>query len=94
MIEKEEINKIHDKLDLLDTRLDSIDRTLVGQHEQLKHHIKRTDQGETRLNHIENMMTQVVLKHINQVDGALKLLGILSLLSGILAGVLKFMGIL
>ncbi len=94
MIEKEELNKIHNKLDVLDTRLDSIDRTLVGQHEQLKHHIKRTDQGETRLNHIENMMTQVVLKHINQVDGALKLLGVLSLLSGFVVGALKLAGII
>ena len=42
-------DEINDKLDKLDARLDEMDKTLVSQHESLKHHMYRTEIAEKRL---------------------------------------------
>lgn len=85
--------RIYDKLDDMDKRLDSIDRTLAAQHVEIQNHIKRTDIAEQRQNNFEKLMIEVVLKHINQVNGALKLIGILATIVGIFAGIAKVIGI-
>lgn len=80
------------KVDKLDSRLDDIDKTLVKQHESLKHHIYRTDLAEKRLEHIESAM-EPIRAHVHRMDGALKFLGVLSLLLGIVFGIFKLFGV-
>jgi hypothetical protein len=75
----EPFKTLDSKLDLLDERLDSVDKTLVKQHEQLKYHIQRTNILESKLEPVE--------KHVAMVSGAIKLLMIVAALVGILAGI-------
>lgn len=87
-----------DKLDDLDKKVDairesihSIDKTLIRQEEQLAHHIKRTELAEKS---IEAMQKQVepISRHVSRTEGALKMLGIVSLVLGIIYGFVKFVG--
>lgn len=71
-------------------KLHAIDKTLVKQEENLKIHIYRTELAEKRLEIIENDLSPVK-KHVNMLEGGLKLLGIISLLIGIILGVIKIL---
>lgn len=62
------------KTDALDSRLDSIDKTLVSQHEQLKEHMRRTRLAEENLNIIRDEI-KPVQKHVAVVEGLMKLIG-------------------
>lgn len=86
--------RILNKLDEMDKRLDSIDQTLAAQHVEIRNHIKRTDIAEDRQNNFEKIMIDVVLKHINQVNGALKLIGIVATIVGVVGGIAKLSGII
>jgi len=93
-------NKLFDRLEKLDDRLDSIDKILVAQNETLKHHVYRSDLQEDRLdkheiyteNTIKDVQKQIepIKQHVNRVDGALKLLGLLSTIIGVTAAIYKF----
>ncbi len=74
----QQLDRIEKKLDIVDGRLGSIDVTLAGQHEQLIVHIKRTDILERELKPIS--------RHVQQVQGAAKLLGLLALIASIVGG--------
>ncbi len=67
------MKEIVDKLSQLDTRLDSIDQTLVRQEENLKEHMRRTAMLEKQI--------KPVISHVEQVKGAGKLIAILSLVA-------------
>lgn len=84
---------IYKKLDKLDNRLDNVDKTLAAQHESLKHHIYRTKLAEKRLEHIENNL-EPIKAHVNRMDGALKFLGVLSLVLGVIISILKIFGVI
>jgi len=73
--------------------LASVDITLVKQEESLKHHIYRTGLAEKRLQHIEDGL-EPIKAHVSRVDGGLKMLGILSLVLGIIATGLKITGVI
>lgn len=64
--------RILDKLDEMDKRIDNIDITLAKQHVSLEEHIKRTNLLEEQL--------KPVNKHVDMVNGALKLLGFIAVL--------------
>lgn len=51
--------KVGDKLDGIERRVDSIDTTLVKQAEQLEHHIKRTDLLEGMIKPVTTAWTVV-----------------------------------
>ena len=70
------LEKLFDKVESVDKRLDNVDVTLAKQHEQLAEHIKRTAQNETQIKHIN--------RHVYMVEGALKLFGVLSVILGLL----------
>lgn len=76
------IDKVENRDNVVERRLDSIDKTLTSQHESLKHHIYRTDLLEKQLEHIEKDVEPIKI-HVNRVDGVLKFLGIISLITGI-----------
>lgn len=75
---QKKLNQIENKIDKLDERLDKIDVTLAAQHESLKYHIKRTDLIESSLEPINT--------HVKNVQGALKLIGLVAVLAGIIEG--------
>lgn len=77
---KEEKTILLTELKKIDNRLDSVDTKLAVYNEQLKIHIKRTELLEQDLHPIK--------EHVQQVKGAGKLVGLLALLSTILATIL------
>lgn len=70
------------KLDQINERLHSIDKTLIVNTEHLAQHMARTKQIEEQLS--------PVVKHVQQMQGAAKLLGILALIAGIISVVTAF----
>jgi hypothetical protein len=80
--------RIYEKLDVLDMRLDSMDKTLIKQEINLKEHIRRTEAVENQLEIMKKEMTPVQ-KHVAMVEGAFKFLGIISMTLGVVGSILK-----
>lgn len=82
--------KFYEKLEKMDSRLDSIDKTLVKQEVNLDNHIKRTDLLEK---HTDKLFRELepIKKHVNHVEGGMKLLGLLSLVIGVVAGIIALL---
>lgn len=77
------IDILLNKTDSLDARLDSIDKTLILQHEQLKQHIKRTEINEENIKLMRAEM-RPVQKHVVIVEAFMKILGASSVLAAII----------
>jgi chromosome segregation ATPase len=88
---KEAINRIDSKIERIDERLGAIDRTLLANTASLDKHILRTELAERRLEKLEEELVPVS-RHVSQVSGALKFLGILSLVTGFVYSVIKIVG--
>lgn len=73
----DDFKRVHEKLEKVDSTLSSIDKTLALQELHLKEHIRRTALLETEM--------KPVVKHVNQMQGAAKLLGILALIATIVS---------
>lgn len=82
------MERVHEKLDKIDEKLAEINITLVKQEAQLAEHMRRTAQNETLIEKTVDALKPVI-KHVNQMEGALKLIGIVSLLVGIAVGIFK-----
>ena len=78
---KKQLEKISDKLETIDTRINNIDKTLVKQEAQLAEHIRRTNLLEQKLEPIDT--------HVKMVNGAFKFIVILSLVLGIVTAIIK-----
>lgn len=63
--------RIEDKLDQVSDKLHAVDITLAAQHVSLEDHIRRTELLEEEVRPIK--------RHVDRVNGALKLLGVLLL---------------
>ena len=63
-----------------DKRLDKIDVTLASQHVILDEHIKRTELLEQKMEHVD--------RHVNMVNGALKLIGFVGIVVALIEGLL------
>lgn len=83
---KDLLNKIEVKVDRLDERLDSIDKTLAINTEHLALHMARTEASEKRL--------AVVEKHVLSVNAVFKVVAGIVGLAGFLLVVLQIMGLL
>jgi hypothetical protein len=70
------------KLDRINERLHSIDKTLALNTQQLAEHMRRTALLEKEM--------QPVSKHVQQMQGAAKLLGILALIATVIGVVSVF----
>ena len=77
----------------LDRRLDNIEKVMLIQELNLKDHMKRSDHLESILDSIQKNDLTPLHKHVNMIEGALKLLGILSILVGIATGILSLFGV-
>lgn len=73
---KRDLNRLHD-------RLDSIDKTLVRQEENLKEHMRRTELLELEVHPIK--------EHVHQLRGAFKVLGLILTITGVVAALIKGM---
>ena len=72
-------SRIHDKLDKIDDKLASIDTRLAKYNTELEFHIARTNQ-------IEDTLVPIV-EHIQQVQGAGKLLSWAAVFAGIIGAI-------
>jgi hypothetical protein len=89
------------KIDKIDERLDSIDKTLIKQEENLKLHMYRTELAENNLKllkqHIDNETAKItdriqpIQVHVVQVQGIIKLIGILATVIAIVAGIWRLL---
>lgn len=79
----DQLNKIHEKLDIIIDRLNETDKILAVQAEQLAYHIKRSDQLDTALGIIKNDLKPIE-KHVSRVEGAFKLIALSASIAAIL----------
>jgi archaellum component FlaC len=76
------LERLDHKVEKLDRRLDNVDKTLIKQEGNLEKHILRTDLAERNIEMVRTEVRKVesdlapVKKHVVQVEGALKLLGL------------------
>lgn len=85
---REQLDKIDEKVDRIESKISSIDVTLAKQSKDLEHHIYRTDLAETNIELLRNEI-QPVKKHIAFMDASLKLIGALSSVFMFVMGVIK-----
>ena len=81
-------DRLEQKLDKIDSRLDIMDQSFVKYNAQLEYHIKRSDNIEDYLTLLEDEL-KPIQQHVNRVDGALKLLGALAIGIGAILAVLQ-----
>lgn len=78
------IKRLEAKVDKLDDRLDSVDKTLILQEANLKEHMKRSDLLEKKLEPVE--------RHVNAVNTVFKLIGVVASLATIAKLFLALLG--
>lgn len=79
------LDKIDSKIENVDSRLNEMDKTLVKQELNLAEHMRRTDLLENKLEPVE--------KHVERMQGALKLVVIIGTIVGIAVGIAKLLGL-
>ena len=89
---KEKMSEVSRKLEKVGSHLNSIDKTLIKQEANLEKHMMRTEQNETMIQMIAEAIKPVT-KHVSQMEGAFKLLGVISLLGGIILTIAKVIGL-
>lgn len=67
--------RIENKIDKISDHISSIDITISKQHVSLQDHIRRTELLEEKLQPVE--------RHVNMVNGAVKLILVISAIAGI-----------
>jgi len=72
----------------INQKLTSIDKTLIEQSASIKHHIYRSDLLEQAVGDLRHEL-EPIKRHVITVEGSLKLLGILAVLSGLAASIVK-----
>ncbi|HEY0750142.1 MAG TPA: hypothetical protein VGD26_03240, partial [Chitinophagaceae bacterium] len=87
-----DVKNVDEKLDKISEHLNSIDVTLAKQAVQLEHHIYRTDLAEEHLKRLEQEI-KPMKKHVEQVNGALRLLGGLAVVAGFVKAVVEVVGL-
>lgn len=83
---EKKLGEIDTKVDKLDERLDSIEKVLIKQELNLEIHIKRTNLLEESVGLLRQDLRPVE-RHVDYVHGALKFIGIISIVVGIFAAV-------
>lgn len=82
---EDKIDKLSDKFESTNERLGNIDKTVAVYNEQLKIHIEGTVQNRESLKIFQSKMEseiKPIASHVIMMNGALKLLGVLSLIAG------------
>ena len=84
--------KLETKIDLIGERLNSMDKTLIKQEINLSEHMKRSLANEESVKILSNEL-KPIRTHVNHVEGALKLIGLLGVIMGIISGIIKVIAI-
>jgi chromosome segregation ATPase len=79
---------LEEKLEKISEKITQIEVTMERNTGSLEKHMLRTDLSEKRLEHMEEALKPIT-KHVNHVEGALKLLGALATLTGVVTGIVK-----
>ena len=86
---------IHEKVEKLDSKIDTISSDIVeikitsARHdENLKLHMKRSDLAEEGINLLKDELVPIK-KHVNYVDGIVKFLAVMSTALGVILGFLR-----
>jgi hypothetical protein len=90
---KEMLLKIVDKLDVLDQRVDNVDKTLAVQAEQLKVHIQRSDQNEILIQDNQKRIAKIE-KVSNFFSYGWKVIVGIGIIVGTVGGTLRIFGII
>jgi len=77
-----------EKIEKVVESIHSIDKTLAAQEVQLTEHIRRTQAAEDNIELLRKEL-KPVQEHVARMDGALRFLGILSLVAGVAAAIHK-----
>lgn len=83
---KEDLEKIHDKLDKMSENIVSIDKTLIRQEASLNEHMRRSLANEEAINILKDELKPVTI-HVLQVKTVGKILAGLSFLAALAATV-------
>lgn len=83
------IETIHKEFD---QRLDAIEQVLILQEENLRTHMKRSDNLEKLVDKLRDEDIKPLTKHVSMIEGALKLLGVISLITGMVVSVISVLG--
>lgn len=57
-----DLDRIHDKLDILDEKLNSIDKTLAEQHITLKEHMRRSEANEKSVELLKSELKPIIFQ--------------------------------
>lgn len=76
--------KLEEKIDKIADKISNIDITLGKQSVILEEHVRRTNLLEEQIKPIE--------RHVNMVQGGIKLLGLIALVASVLEGARRIFG--
>jgi chromosome segregation ATPase len=88
MTDKKLLEKLDEKLDKVEERLNNIDITLAKNTQSLDEHIRRTELAEEAIVIIKDEL-KPIQKHVTQVHTILQAIGFISILVSIVAGIVK-----
>lgn len=78
----------------VDSRLIEIDKTLVKQEVNLQQHMQRSEHLEGIIESMEDKDLKPLRRHVAMMEGALKLIGVIGIVVGILAGIFKILDLI
>lgn len=87
---EEVVKRIDEMYNEVDERLDNIEKVLILQEENLKIHLKRSDNLETLIDRLKENDIKPISKHVAMVEGAAKLIGIAAVGVSIVSGIFSF----
>lgn len=97
----EDLKEIKEQLKTVIQAQSQMNETLIRQEENIKHHIYRTDLAEDNLKALWQftmsnlkeirLSIEPIKKHVAMIEGVLKFLGVVSLVVGIAAGIVKIL---
>lgn len=88
MVWKNNMKNVDEKLDIIERDIGEIKITMAKVEENLRHHIYRTELAEENIKLLREQF-EPVETHVKQVEGALKIFGGLSVLVGIIVGIVE-----
>lgn len=84
------LERLEGKLDKQQEHIHEIDKTLVRNTASLEEHMKRTEMNEEAIELLREEL-KPVRTHVNHVEGGIKLIGLVSLILGVVAAIVAFL---
>lgn len=84
------LHKLDAVYDEVDKRLDSIEKVLILQEENLKIHMQRSQHLENMVDRMKEVEVKPLTKHVHMVEGVFKFIGLLSVIAGLIATIFSF----